>query len=592
MVPDWTKDGGYEDTEDGCMTRQYTFWGILGLVVLLLGVGSGLEAAAKKRGQQPVSEPQEQRGLQPASDVGSTNVGSERRLALVIGNAAYAEARLKNPVNDATDMAAALKRLGFSVIVRTDADLRTMHDAAEDFSRQLRRSEVGLFYFAGHGIQVNGENYLVPIGSRINREQDVQHETYHVGRLLGIMEEAGNALNLILLDACRNNPFKQSFRSASRGGLAPPKTSLPDSLVSYATSPDSVAADGEGRNGVYTKNLLRYMQTPGLSVEDMFKQVRVSVLQETGQQQRPWELSSLTRSFSFAGGTGAPPSSSPVLFEPRPQVPEKAPVVAANPPQFAPPPPPQRPPAQSAPVSSSAKAGKTLVNSLNMEFVLIPPGEFTMGAEGTIGIPPHRVVISRPFYMGKHEVTQGQWVAIMGTNPSNFKKGQKISSLGKEVELDPDRPVDSVSWNEAQTFIQKLNAQEGHTTYRLPTEAEWEYAARAGASSSAGSGALEQHAWCAANAKGTTHPVGRLQPNNWGLHDMAGNVWEWVGDWWAAYKSDSLTDPTGPPSGVLKVFRGGAWNQPPTACQPAHRYYDAPTFKFPSVGFRLAREAR
>lgn len=220
-------------------------------------------------------------------------------LALVIGNADYRTSPLKNPVNDAFDMAQTLRTLGFEVIHKEDADQRAIENAISEFGRQLRKQGgVGLFYFAGHGIQVNGRNYLIPIDAEIETESDVRFEAVDAGRVLGKMEDAGNDLNIVILDACRDNPFARSFRTSSKGlaRMDAPK----GSLIAYATAPGSVAADGEGRNGIYTKYLLKHMTTPGLKVEEVLKQVRVDVINETKEKQIPWESSSLTGEFYFA----------------------------------------------------------------------------------------------------------------------------------------------------------------------------------------------------------------------------------------------------------------------------------------------------
>ena len=222
---------------------------------------------------------------------------SNHRTALVIGNAAYAEGRLTNPTNDANAMAAMLQEMGFQVNLLRDADLRTMDEAVNTFSKQLRQGGVGLFYFAGHGMQVQGENFLLPLGARIEREQDVKYAALPVGRVLGAMEDSGNNLNIIILDACRNNPLARSFRS-SQAGLAQVQA-VTGSLIAYATAPGSVAADGMGNNGVYTSHLLKNMRRPDLPVEQVFKNVRVDVMKETNGKQTPWESSSLTGNFTF-----------------------------------------------------------------------------------------------------------------------------------------------------------------------------------------------------------------------------------------------------------------------------------------------------
>lgn len=187
---------------------------------------------------------------------------AERRTALVIGNGAYGHSPLANPANDARDMAAALREVGFEVIHRENATLRRMQEALDVFWSRLKQGGVGLFYFAGHGLQVQGRNYLVPVGARIEVEQDVRFEALDVGRILGRMDAADNRLNLVLLDACRDNPFARSFRSARRGLAqvdAPTGT-----FIAYATAPGSVAADGDARNGVFTEKLLRNMHKDGL----------------------------------------------------------------------------------------------------------------------------------------------------------------------------------------------------------------------------------------------------------------------------------------------------------------------------------------
>jgi len=221
----------------------------------------------------------------------------EKRFALVIGNGSYKSSPLRNPTNDAHDMALVLKTLGFEVTHLENAEYRAMEKAIRKFGKQLRNGGAGLFYFAGHGVQVNGRNYLIPVDAEIETESDVKFEAVDAGRVLGKMEDAGNDLNIVILDACRDNPFSRSFRAINQGlaRMDAPK----GSLIAYATAPGSVAADGEGRNGIYTKYLIRYINTPGLTVEQVLKKVRVEVLKETNNKQIPWESSSLTGIFHF-----------------------------------------------------------------------------------------------------------------------------------------------------------------------------------------------------------------------------------------------------------------------------------------------------
>lgn len=223
---------------------------------------------------------------------------SEKRTALVIGNGAYQDFPLRNPSNDAKDLAQVLKELGFSVTIRIDANQRSMGEAIHQFGKSLSSGGVGLFYYAGHGVQVNGVNYLIPIDAEIRDETDVRYESVDAGRILSKMEHAGNRLNIIILDACRNNPFKTKFRSINRG-LA--KMDAPTgSILAYSTAPGSVAADGQGRNGLYTSKLLKYIKQEDLSIESCFKKVRIEVMKASGNIQVPWESSSLTVDFFFA----------------------------------------------------------------------------------------------------------------------------------------------------------------------------------------------------------------------------------------------------------------------------------------------------
>jgi hypothetical protein len=264
------------------------------------GAASG--PAAQTLPPPPPATPQELAVTEPSSALAphQTLPPATRRVALVIGNAAYQNAPLKNPVNDARDMASALRGLGFEVILRENASLRQMEDAVDELWRRLKAGGAGLFFFAGHGLQVAGRNYLVPVDARLQAEQDVKYRCMDAGLVLGRMEDAGNGLNIVILDACRNNPYARSFRSATEG-LA--KMDAPKgSLVAYATAPDSVAADGAGKNGIYTGQLLKNLRTPGLGIEELLKRVRIGVLRETGERQVPWESSSLTGHFVLNAG--------------------------------------------------------------------------------------------------------------------------------------------------------------------------------------------------------------------------------------------------------------------------------------------------
>lgn len=198
-------------------------------------------------------------------------------------------------MNDANDMAAKLRTLDFDVILRTNASRREMSRAVSDFGKKLKPGSIGLFYFAGHGMQVRGKNFLIPVDAEIDNEASVRGESVDVDEVL---DQIGpTQTSIVILDACRNNPFEQRFRRVG-GGLA--QIDAPaGTLLAYATAPGKVAADGDGANGIYTEALLRSLDTPGLSVEDVFKQVRNDVIRKSGDLQIPWESSSLTGKFYF-----------------------------------------------------------------------------------------------------------------------------------------------------------------------------------------------------------------------------------------------------------------------------------------------------
>jgi hypothetical protein len=225
---------------------------------------------------------------------------SEPRLALLIGNAAYKSSPLRNPVNDVRLMETVLKEAGFTVMKAENASMRDMRRLVREFGDRLKADGgVGLFYFAGHGVQVRGENFLVSTDSDIRNEDEVADDSLNASTVLEKMQTAGNRVNLVILDACRNNPFASRSRSAPDGlaGMRAPG----GSLVAYATAPGSVASDGPGRNGLYTENLARAIRQPGLPVEEVFKQVRTAVRKQSNNQQTPWENTALEGQFAFNG---------------------------------------------------------------------------------------------------------------------------------------------------------------------------------------------------------------------------------------------------------------------------------------------------
>lgn len=261
--------------------------------------------------------------------VGQTEPEDEIRTALIIGNSDYRMGVLANPVNDARAMATVLKQVGFDVILKTEVPNKDeMKRAIREFGRKLERGGVGLFYYAGHGLQVDGINYLIPVEAQIYNQEEVEYECVEAGFVLAQMENARNRMNVVIMDACRDNPFARSFRSSQRGLAtinAPTGT-----LIAYATAPGSVASDGTGKNGLYTEILLNEIQVEGQKIEETFKNVRRSVLDMSDGRQIPWESSSLVGDFYFVAPAENPVSVAQTEAEPVQKINDAEPAMIRN----------------------------------------------------------------------------------------------------------------------------------------------------------------------------------------------------------------------------------------------------------------------
>jgi formylglycine-generating enzyme required for sulfatase activity len=540
-----------------------------------------------------------------------------KRLALVIGNNAYETAPLKNSVNDARAVAQALRDREFVVTARENVTQNEMKQVIRDFGEQLRaagRESVGLFYYAGHGVQVQDRNFLIPVDAKVTSEEDVEFEAVEVGQVIAKMYAAQNSMNIVILDACRDNPFARSFRSMSRGlALMNAPTGI---LIAYATAPGSTAGDGAGANGLYTEELLTAMRTPGLPIENVFKQVRIKVRERSNGKQVPWESSSLVGNFYFTPPAGASPTPTPrpnddaalelafwdaIKTSTDPQdfkdyleqypngrfaslARRRAASLGAS---VSTTPTPSRTPtidgtrSETKPHTGTGSLAATVTNKFGIALVLVPQGSFMMGStNGDANEQPvHRVTIAAPFYLGKYEVTQAQWTAVMGSNPSENKGAEN--------------PVEQVSWDDAQEFIRKLNALNDGFEYRLPTEAEWEYACRAGTSGDF-AGDLEALGWYESNSRGSTHPVGQKKPNAFGLYDMHGNVWEWCAD------RSPETYQGAPSDGSAwidlrsqkRILRGGSWDHDANHSRSAYRHWFTSGHHTHGIGFRIAAVPR
>ena len=535
------------------MLRQWLWIGVLLLVGVPLWAQNTKERAIKREREEMVSE---------------------QRVALVIGNEAYTGSvpSLRNPVNDAQGMAQALENIGFKVIPLYNADKSQIGEAIYQFSELIDSKGVALFYFSGHGVEVDGINYLVPIGAKIQKEYQVKYECNSANEILDMMEEKrGNRINVVILDACRDNPFKT--RSIGGHGLVAMPSS-PGSLIAYAASAGNVAKDGAGNHSPYTESLIKHIQTPGLEIEDVFKAVGKDVLRATKNAQNPGRYSNLNDDFYLIPLSST--NSDTLLALPSP-LPSLLP----------------------SPLPSPSILTETLSGDVKMEFVWISPGTFMMGSpsseagRGEYEGPVHTVEIGQGFYLGKYEVTQGQWEAVMGTQPWVDEEHSQY------VRSEPNNPVVYVSWEDAQAFVSKLNDAAGSGVYRLPTEAEWEYACRAGTSTRWSFGDAESllthYAWYEDNACDVrdcyAQAVGTKRENPWGLYDMHGNVGEWVQDWWSVYNRSPLVDPTGPTAGSHRIMRGGYFGNYARFVRSASRRYLSPGTRVNSIGFRLLRRA-
>lgn len=258
-------------------------------------------------------------GLLPAAlaaspfTVGAASPAAERRIALVIGNGAYKSAPLKNPVGDAQAVAASLRQLRYDVTLRENTSLKELIESLRDFSVRATSSAVRLLFYAGHGIQARGRNYLLPVDEEPQGEDEIAAKCADVGELIDRLGAIPRGLNLVVLDACRVNPFaagvivgpdgrRLKFRGIASTGLAPMDAPV-GTLLAFSTAPNGVALDGpKGEHSIYAKHLLQHIQTPGLPVEQLFKRVRIGVADETQRVQVPWESSSLTTDFCFRSG--------------------------------------------------------------------------------------------------------------------------------------------------------------------------------------------------------------------------------------------------------------------------------------------------
>jgi uncharacterized protein (TIGR02145 family) len=235
----------------------------------------------------------------PSQSTSQNSVQSQKKIALVIGNGNYNSSTLANPENDAKAMRVALQSVGFTVMEYENLNQVQMKKAIDDFGVKLRSNEIGLFFYAGHGIQSNGYNYLIPVDAQLLSEQQVEYDCVQADRVLALMEASGTKVNIIILDACRNNPFERSWTRAATGKGLAFMNAPSGTLIAYATSPGNTASDGSGNNGLYTSAILESIKIPNITIIQMFQNVRSIVSQKSSKKQIPWESTSLTGDFYF-----------------------------------------------------------------------------------------------------------------------------------------------------------------------------------------------------------------------------------------------------------------------------------------------------
>ncbi|GHV88048.1 hypothetical protein AGMMS50267_04080 [Spirochaetia bacterium] len=560
------------------------------------------------------------------SNLSAEDAQQPPRYALVIGNSDYRHVeRLPNTANDAADIAAGLSALGYTVDLQLNAGLADMTRAISGWVRQLSagRSNEGFFWYAGHGVQVAGENYLLPVDVDADDEAGIMYGSYPLGRLLISLEQtAKNKLNVVILDACRDNPFKNisgGSRGLTRGFLTvehPPQ----DLFIMFSTAPGTVAADGDGgRNSPFTEAFLKYLDS-GEILPVMAGLVTRETMRLTGGKQRPYQNGSIVSDLYYslaassavqvAAGTPTPQAGTPVVRQ------------AARGELIVPP---ERP---IAPVMAEIPAGTFTMGSPSMEMDRVEFQEYR-----------HEAALSG-FYLATREITVGEFRRFVqdsayrttaeqagGAFAYNEASGEWKFRADADwrrpgFAQDDGHPVVNVSWFDALAYCNWLSAKEGLTPayritgetahwdrrsngYRLPTEAEWEYACRSGTATPFSSG--NRISTTQANYDGNfpynhgnkglfrkrTMPAASFPPNAWGLYDMHGNVWEWCWDYYGlpprTGEPARETDSAGPETGTHRVNRGGSWASPAKLLRSAARSSDFPETAGNNMGFRVAR---
>ncbi len=526
-------------------------------------------------------------------------------VALVIGNANYpdADAPLPTIIKDARALAEEFRRNDFTVDLKENVNKDDMQRAIDAFTRRISSGTAALFYFGGYGIQVGRQTYLLPVNAQVWTEADARRDGISLDSLLAEMHSKGSRLKIIIVDAARRNPFERRFRS-SAAGLAAIDAS-DGTLAMFSAAPGRVISDRSGDNSLFIGELIKELRGSNLTAEDVFNRTRVNVSRASNNEQVPWVASSLLEEFYFSRSRQAATTPAPAPTPTRPQPPVAAPAPAPSPspppsarapdrapattPAPAPPPPTRAPERQAALPPASHQPGQVFRDCPECsEMVVVPAGTFEMGAATDYEKPVHRVSIARPFAIGRYEVTFEEWDQCVAAGGCQHRPVDRGWGRG-------NRPAINLSWNDAKQYVRWLSQKTGKT-YRLPTEAEWEYAARGGTNTTywwgRSTGAGEANCRECGGGGMQTVPVGSFRPNSFGLYDTAGNAAEWVEDCWNNSYRGAPQNGSAWTSGqcTLRVLRGGAFDSQARYLGSAARFrYDADV-RYSANGLRVVRE--